>query len=40
MNATTLAILSDVDTFFAAIEETFNIGNDTLEADCDLRVLR
>jgi hypothetical protein len=40
MNATTLAILGDVDTFFAAIEETFNVGNDTLEADRDLRVLR
>jgi hypothetical protein len=40
INTTMLAILSDVDTFFAAIEETFNVGNDMLEADCDLRVLR
>jgi hypothetical protein len=40
MNATTLAILGDVDTFFIAIKETFNVGNDMLEADRDLRVLR
>jgi hypothetical protein len=40
INTTTLAILGDVDTFFAAIEETFNVGNDILEADHDLRVLR
>jgi hypothetical protein len=40
MNANTLAVLSDVDIFFAAVEETFNVGNDTLEADRDLRVLR
>jgi hypothetical protein len=40
MNANTLAILGDVDIFFAAIEETFNVGNNTLEADRNLRVLR
>jgi hypothetical protein len=40
MNANTLAILGDVDIFFAVIEETFNVRNDTLEADRDLRVLR
>jgi hypothetical protein len=40
MNANTLVILGDVDIFFAAIEETFNIGNGTLEADRNLRVLR
>jgi hypothetical protein len=40
MNVNTLAVLGDVDIFFAAIEETFNVGNDTLEADRDLRVLR
>jgi hypothetical protein len=40
MNANTLAVLGDVNIFFTAIEETFNVGNDTLEADRDLRVLR
>jgi hypothetical protein len=40
MNANTLAVLGDVDIFFAVIEETFNVGNDTLEADRNLRVLR
>jgi hypothetical protein len=29
-----------VDLFFAAIKETFDVGNDTLEADRDLRALR
>jgi hypothetical protein len=40
INATTLAVLGDVDIFFAVIKETFNVGNDTLEANRDLRVLR
>jgi hypothetical protein len=36
----TRAVLGSVDLFFAAIKETFDVGNDVLEADCDLRVLR
>ena len=34
------AVLGSVDIFFAAIKETFDVRNDALEADCDLRVLR
>jgi hypothetical protein len=37
---TTRAVLGSVDLFFAAIKETFDVGNDTLEADRDLRALR
>jgi hypothetical protein len=36
----TVEILSTEARFFAAIKETFDVGNDTLEADRDLRVLR
>jgi hypothetical protein len=36
----TRAVLGSVDLFFAAIKETFDVGNDVLEADRDLRVLR
>jgi hypothetical protein len=36
----TRAVLGSVDIFFAAIKETFDVGNDTLEADRDLRALR
>jgi hypothetical protein len=35
-----LAVLGDVDIFFAVVEETFNVGNDILKANRDLRVLR
>ena len=34
------AILGSVESFFAAIKETFDVRNDALEADYDLRVLR
>jgi hypothetical protein len=34
------AILGSIDLFFTAIKETFDVGNDTLEADRDLRALR
>jgi hypothetical protein len=37
---TTHAVLGSMDLFFAAIKETFDVGNDTLEADRDLRALR
>jgi hypothetical protein len=40
INENTRAVLGSVDIFFAALKETFDVGNDTLEADCDLRVLR
>jgi len=40
LNENTIAILGSVDAFFAAIKETFDVGNDTLEADRDLRALR
>jgi hypothetical protein len=33
-------ILGSIDLFFIAIKETFNVGNDILEADYDLRTLR
>jgi hypothetical protein len=36
----TRAVLGSIDLFFAAIKETFDVGNDVLEADRDLRVLR
>jgi hypothetical protein len=36
----TRAVLGSVDLFFAAIKETFDVSNDVLEADRDLRVLR
>jgi hypothetical protein len=36
----TVEILRLESRFFAAIKETFDIGNDALEADRDLRVLR
>jgi hypothetical protein len=36
----TVEILSTEARFFVAIKETFDVGNDTLEADRDLRVLR
>jgi hypothetical protein len=36
----TCAVLGSVDLFFTAIKETFDVGNDVLEADRDLRVLR
>jgi hypothetical protein len=36
----TRAVLGSVNLFFAAIKETFDVGNDVLEADRDLRVLR
>jgi hypothetical protein len=36
----TCAVLGSVNLFFAAIKETFDVGNDVLEADRDLRVLR
>lgn len=36
----TAAILGSPTRLFATIKETFDVGNDTLEADCDLRVLR
>jgi hypothetical protein len=38
INANTIAVLGDVDISFAAIKETFDVGNDTLEADRDLRM--
>jgi hypothetical protein len=34
------AVLGSVNIFFTTIKETFNVGNDTLEADRDLRALR
>jgi hypothetical protein len=40
LNDNTRAVLGSVDLFFAAIKETFDVGNDTLEADRDLRMLR
>jgi hypothetical protein len=40
LNENTIAILGSVDAFFVAIKETFDVGNDTLEADRDLRALR
>jgi hypothetical protein len=36
----TKSVLGSVDLFFTAIKETFDVGNDTLEADRDLRALR
>jgi hypothetical protein len=39
-NPRTIELLSNDTRFFAAIKETFDVGNDTLEADRDLRVLR
>jgi hypothetical protein len=33
------AILGSMDLFFIAIKETFDIRNDTLEADYNLRIL-
>ena len=36
----TAAILGSPNRLFAAMKETFDVGNDTLEADRDLRVLR
>lgn len=36
----TIEMLGSVDTFFNNIKETFDVGNDTLEADRDLRMLR
>jgi hypothetical protein len=36
----TRAVLGSIDLFFAAIKETFDVSNDVLEADRDLRVLR
>ena len=40
LNDSTRAVLGSVDLFFTAIKETFDVGNDTLEADRDLRALR
>jgi hypothetical protein len=40
LNDNTIAVLGSVDLFFTAIKETFDVGNDTLEADRDLRILR
>ena len=40
LNENTVTILGSIDAFFAAIKETFDVGNDTLEADRDLRALR
>jgi hypothetical protein len=40
INGNTRAVLGSVDVFFAALKETFDVGNDTLEADRDLRILR
>jgi hypothetical protein len=34
------AVLGSIDLFFMAIKETFDVSNDMLEANCDLRVLR
>jgi hypothetical protein len=39
-NPRTIELLSNDTRFFVAIKETFDVGNDTLEADRDLRVLR
>ena len=36
----TIDVLGSVDKFFDNIKETFDVGNDTLEADRDLRMLR
>jgi len=40
LNDSTRAVLGSVDLFFTAIKETFDVGNDTLKADRDLRALR
>lgn len=39
-NARTLELLRNDTVFFDALKETFDVGNDTLEADRDLRALR
>jgi hypothetical protein len=39
-NARTLELLRNDAVFFEALKETFDVGNDTLEADRDLRALR
>lgn len=39
-NARTLELLRNDTVFFEALKETFDVGNDTLEADRDLRALR
>jgi hypothetical protein len=38
--AGTAAILGSTNRLFAVIKEVFDMGNDTLEADRDLRILR
>jgi hypothetical protein len=40
VSARTLELLNNDAAFFKAIKETFDVGNDTLEADRDLRALR
>ena len=40
INNNTRAILGSVDSFFTAIKEMFDVRNNALEADRDLRVLR
>lgn len=40
LNEATRRVLGGVDRFFKAMEETFDCGNDALEADRDLRALR
>jgi len=40
VSARTLELLDNDASFFTALKETFDVGNDTLEADRDLRALR
>jgi hypothetical protein len=39
-NPRTIELLSNNTRFFVAIKEMFDVRNDTLEANCDLRVLQ
>ena len=36
----TVEILASPTRLFTAMKDTFDVGNNTLEADCDLRALR